>query len=122
MKSKELPRVMGVIWIVTSLSWAILGVAGLIYGMNWLENIQIGLDANFSKISESFDSVQSLVIETTDVVSSTSQSLETVQHSAHDVGIALEDARPLLWTTTKVVTLDVPEALDGVRRFDAVFN
>ena len=115
MKSKELPRVMGVIWIVTSLSWAAFGVAGLIYGFNWLENIELGLDANLTIISESLDSVQSLVIETTDVVSSTSRSLETVQHSTHDVGIALEDARPLLWTTTKVVTLDVPAALDGVQ-------
>ena len=32
----------------------------------------------------------------------------------HDAGIALEDLRPVLWKTTKVVTIDVPDALDGV--------
>jgi hypothetical protein len=50
-----------------------------------------------------------------DVVSSTQQSLTTVQQSTHDVSIALADARPLLWTTTKVVTLDVPDAIEGVQ-------
>lgn len=115
MKSKDLSRVMGVIWIITSLLWAALGVAGLLYGFNWLKNIQVGLDHNLTIVTESLDSVHALVGETTDVVSSTFQSLETVQRSTHDVSIALADARPLLWTTAKVVTIDVPDALDGVQ-------
>lgn len=115
MKSSDLSRMMGVIWIVTSLLWAALGCTGLFYGMNWLNNIQVGLDENLTNISGSLDAVHTLIIGTTDVVSATHQSLETVQQSTHDVGTALADARPLLWTTTKVVTLDVPDALDGVQ-------
>ncbi len=115
MKSKDIPRVMGVVWIATSLLWATLGVAGLMVGFNWLKNIQIGLDENLTIVVESLDSVYALIDETTDVVSSTHRSLETVQHSTHDVGIALADARPLLWKTSKVVTIDVPDALDGVQ-------
>ncbi len=115
MRSKDLSRVMGMIWIVTSLLWAAFGVAGLLYGFSWIDSIQVSLDDNLTKVTESLDSVHSLVNGTTDVVSATYQSLETVQRSTHDVSIALADARPLLWTTTKVVTIDVPDALDGVQ-------
>ncbi len=115
MKSNDISRIMGVIWIITSLLWALLGMTGLFYGFQWLNSLQVGLDENLSKIDESLVSVYSLIAETTDVVSATHQSLETVQQSSHDVSIALADARPLLWKTTKVITLDIPDALDGVQ-------
>lgn len=115
MKSKDLSRMMGAIWIIASVLWAALGVAGLLYGFTWLNDLQDNLNENLSKVNESLDSVHSLVVDATDIVSATHQSLETVQQSTHDVSIALADARPLLWTTTKVVTLDVPDALDGVQ-------
>ena len=112
---KNLSRVMGVIWIITSLLWSGFGIAGLFYGLNWLENLGMGLDGNLELIIDSLDPVHELVLEATDIVSSTQASLSTVQLSMHDTSVALADARPLLWTTTKVITTDVPEALDGVQ-------
>ena len=112
---KNLSRAMGVVWIIISVLWIVLGVAGWLYAFDWLDNMQASIDNDLDKVIESLDGVQSLVIETSDVVSSTHQSLATVQLSTHDVSIALADARPLLWKTAKVVTLDVPDALDGVQ-------
>jgi prefoldin subunit 5 len=112
---KNLSRIMGGIWITTSLLWVGFGVAGLLYGLNWLENLEMGLDDNLQLIVDSLDPVHVLALEAMDIVSSTQASLTTVQLSVHDASIALADARPLLWTTTKVITTDVPDALDGVQ-------
>lgn len=112
---KNLSRVMGVIWIITSLVWAALSIAGLFYGLRWLEKLETGLDANLKLAINSLDSVHGIVVATTDVISSTQNSLASVQLSVHDASIALSDARPLLWKTTKVVTIDVPDALDGIQ-------
>jgi len=56
-----------------------------------------------------------MVYETTDVISSTQESLSTVQVAVHDSSVGLNNLRPLLSNTTKVVTTDVPDALDGVQ-------
>ena len=115
MQSKSLSRAMGIIWITTSLLWAVLGIAGLLYGLNGLENIQAGLSDNLTLAVESLDSVHALVDETTEVISATHQTLRTVQQATHDTGTSLADLRPLIWTTTKVVTIQVPDALEGVQ-------
>jgi len=112
---KNLPRIIGLIWIITSLAWSVLSIAGLLYGLNWLENLEKGLDDNLTLLVDSLDSVNGIVTETTNVISSTQTSLASVQLSVQDASNALNDARPLLWTTTKVVTIDVPAALEGVQ-------
>lgn len=112
---KNLTRVMGVIWIFTSILWAALGIAGVFYITDWLENMQTSLDDNLTIVVESLDSFNGIIEDATNVVSSTHQSLDTVQVSVHDASDTLGDLRPLLWKTTKVVTTQVPVALDGVK-------
>jgi hypothetical protein len=112
---KNISRIMGVIWIITSFAWVVLSISGLLYGLKWLENLEMGLNDNLILLVDSLDSVHGIVTETTDVVSSTQTSLGSIQLSVYDASNAFDEARPLLWTTTKVVTNDVPAALDGVQ-------
>ena len=65
---KNLSRVMGIIWIITSLLWAALGIAGFLYGVTWLENLETSLEGNLQLIVDSLDPVSEIVIETTHVV------------------------------------------------------
>ena len=115
MNIKNVSRVIGVFWISTSLLWAGLGVVGIYYLSSWLDATQANLEDNLTLVVDSLESVRVLVDGSTDVISSTHQSLTTAQISVHDVSTALADLRPLLWNTTKVVTLDVPDALDGMQ-------
>ena len=115
MIGKNISRIVGVIWIVTSLLWGIFGVMGILYISSWVESAQVKLEVNFLVIDETLDSVRDVIIETSNVVSSTNQSLGTLQNSISDASTTLSDIRPLIWKTTKVVTTDVPDALDGVQ-------
>jgi hypothetical protein len=115
MIGRNISRIVGVIWIVTGFLWGILGVMGILYISSWIERAQSKLEANFIVIDETLDSVRDVIIETSDVISSTNQSLGTLQNSISDSSTTLSDIRPLIWKTTKVVTSDVPDALDGVQ-------
>jgi hypothetical protein len=106
---------MGIILIIASVMWAILAIAGLFYGLKFLERLQTDLGANLDLVIDSLDTVHSLIGESTDIVSSTIQSLDTVQDTMSDASIALSDLRPLVWRTKLVVTDDLPEALEGVQ-------
>lgn len=115
LSGKNLSRFIGMVWILTSILWGILGVMGILYVSSWIENTQAKLDNELVIVYETLESVRIVIDETTDVISSTNNSLGTVQKSVHDASNALTDLRPLLWKTTKVVTLDVPDALDGMQ-------
>lgn len=115
METSQISRVMGGIWIITSTLWVIFAVLGLIYGINWLNNTQTKLDENLGLLVDSLDSVENPVIESVSVISTTHQSLETIGQALDDTSATLTDMRPLIWKTTKLVTEDVPNALDGVQ-------
>ena len=115
MNIKAISRSMGIFWMITSIIWAGIGIAGLFYGLNWLDNLETSLDANIDLVIDSMDSVHGLVVETSDVISATNQTLATTQLAVQDLSTSLEDLRPILWKTQKVTTIDVPDALDGVQ-------
>ena len=112
---KNLSQVMGVVWILISILWAGLGVAGIIYLSEWLDGLQTSLDDNITIVVETLETIDGIVADSASVISSTHQSLGTVQVSVHDASVSLSELRPLLWKTTKVVTTEVPDALDGVK-------
>ena len=115
MDTNRVSRFMGGIWIFTSLLWGLLSVLAVVYGLQWLERTQAGLDENLGLVADSLSSVTSLIVETTDVISATHQSLSTVGVATEDATATLTDMRPLIWKTTKVISEDVPVALDGVQ-------
>ncbi|HBX68893.1 MAG TPA: hypothetical protein DEH25_05780 [Chloroflexi bacterium] len=115
MNAKRVSRLMGSIWIITSLLWATLSVLGLIYGLRWLENMRSGLEENLGLVVDSLGSVEGIIVETSNVITATYQSLQTVSTSTGDASDTVTDMRPLIWKTTQVVTGDVPTALDGVQ-------
>lgn len=101
--------------MITSILWGILGVMGILYVSSWVESTKSKLEVNFLVIDETLNSVGEVINETSAVISSTNQSLGTLQNSLSDASTTLSDIRPLIWKTSKVVTLDVPDALDGVQ-------
>ena len=111
----RISRIMGGIWIMTSLLWAIASVLGLLYGLRWLENMKSGLDQNLGLVVDSLGTLESLISESTNVISSTYQSLETVSDSTANASVTITEMRPLIWKTTKVITDEIPNALDGVQ-------
>jgi len=115
MNAKQISRVMGGVWIFTSFSWAVLGVLGLIYGLSWLESTESKVDEKFGLLVDSLDAAENLVTESTKIISATHQSLDNIGNSTEDASSTLTDMRPLIWKTTKVVTEDVPTALEGVQ-------
>jgi hypothetical protein len=115
MKIENLSRLFGVIWICIGLLWIGLCVLGIVYGVEWLAVAEVGLTGNMDLIVDSLDSVHGVIIETTTVVSSTHQTLITVQTSTLNASNSLDDMRPLVGKTTKIIATDVPNALDGVQ-------
>jgi septal ring factor EnvC (AmiA/AmiB activator) len=115
MNTRQISRFMGVFWMAVSLFWAGLGVWGLLTGLDWLESTQDALDENLALAVDSLDAMENLLIETTDAVSATSQSLTTTVSSLENASAALSDMRPLIAKTSEVVTEQVPEALDGIQ-------
>ena len=115
MNTKQISRGMGIFWIVVSLLWAGLGLWGLTIGLGWLESTQAALDENLTLAVDSLDSIEGLILNTSTVISSTSQSLTTTVTSLENASTALTDMRPLIQQTSQVVTEQVPDALDGVQ-------
>jgi hypothetical protein len=115
MNLKNMSRVIGGIWIFTSILWAGLGITGIFWGIRWLENTETKLDDNLSSAIESLESVYLLIDESTDIISSTQHSLLIAQLSVSDTSSALMDLSPLLWKTGEVVTIEVPSSLDDVQ-------
>ena len=115
MIGKDLSRIVGALWIITSFMWGVLGVMGILSISSWVESAQSKLEVNFLTIDQTLESVRDVINETSAVISSTNQSLGALQNSISGASITLSDIRPLIWKTTKVVTLDVPDALDGVQ-------
>lgn len=115
MKAKNLSRIIGFIWICTSVLWATLGITGIFYVSTKMSTAETVIDEQLNLVIDTLKTTEEIVVHASEVVSSTQQSLTSVQKSVHDASVGLSDLRPLLWETTKVVTLDVPVALDGVQ-------
>ena len=115
MDSKQISRFMGIFWILLSLLWAGLALWGLFSGLGWLGATQAAVDDNLSLAVESMNSIEALILETTDVISSASAVLTTTVTSLENTTAALTDMHPLIGQTGKVVTVQVPETLEGIQ-------
>lgn len=115
MNLNRISRLIGAFWMLTSLVWALLAVWALVAGLRGLNNLQAQAAANLSSVDGSLDAIHALIVESTQVVTATSASLTSVQAAIHDSSTALNESRPLLWQTTKLVTIQIPEALDGIQ-------
>ena len=71
-------RLMGLFWLIASLLWALACIAALIFGMNWLNNLETGIQRDIGLVVENIESVQGLLLETNDVLSETQIVLTSV--------------------------------------------
>jgi methyl-accepting chemotaxis protein len=113
--SKGLGRVFGLVRALTSLSWVVLSIAGLLLAPRALDELGRSIDDSLAVAVDSLDIVQDSLDLSMGIVAGVSDALNTVGTTAVDVSHAIRETRPLLDETSQMVTEDVPEALDGVR-------
>lgn len=106
---------MGLLLMLTSITWAGLAIAGMFYGGQVIQASPDWLEQRLSPVYESLEIVQDILIEIVDVLVEAEHSLVTLQETTVDVSLTLTDTRPLIDDASKVITQDVPEALDGVQ-------
>lgn len=106
---------MGIIRLLVCLIWAVMSIAGMFYGDEVIQYSQDLLDRNLTQAEENLAVVYDLLGESGEVLISVEESLDTVRDAIVDVTFTLTDTRPLIDETSRVITQDVPEALEGVQ-------
>ena len=105
----------GSLRVVIGVTWLILGLLGLRYGLRHIQNLGGTLDQSIRDIMINIDVVTDLLTETIDVFDMVDQSLSTVERNMIDASIAMSGSRPIIEQTSKIVVQDVPNALDDVQ-------
>jgi len=73
------------------------------------------LDQSLVSASLNIEAVIGTVTEIMDVFDQVEQSLGTIERTLTDVGLALDETRPIIDTTSKLITHDIPQGLDDVQ-------
>lgn len=115
MKNQWIYRIVGGWWLLTSLLWLALSVAALLWGWRWLDQTSANLENNLARLHDDLGIIQNVLLETTDVITATAETLTTIQGTTYDLTLTVIELRPLIDQTSLVVTQQVPNALDGVQ-------
>ncbi len=105
-------RVLGLLLLAIGISGIFLSIIGILYGIRLVDSLGDGLQANLTLTLESLDTVRETLILTKSTVAQLDTSLSTVEETANNVSVAIEETRPLLLQGSEVVTQDVPESIE----------
>lgn len=106
-------RILGIIMIAIGVSGLVLSFAGLIAGHRLVDNIGAGLEANLTLTIESLETVNDTLLLTKATVGQMEEALVTVEETADNVVIAIDDTQPLLEEASQVTTEDVPTSIEA---------
>lgn len=109
-------RLLGIIMLVIGLAGIVLSIAGAIVGRELIADIGQSLDDNLRLTLESLQTVNESLILTKTTVGQIGDALETMEVTADNVAVSLDESRPLLQQTSQVVGGDVA---DGIESFQA---
>ncbi|MFW5940220.1 MAG: hypothetical protein ACOCXI_00355, partial [Chloroflexota bacterium] len=105
-------RILGIVMLAIGLSGVILSLAGLIAGHRFVDAIGAGLETNLTLTVESLETVKETLILTKVTVRQMDEGLGTVQETADNVSVAIDDTRPLLQEASVVTTQEIPQSIE----------
>ena len=105
-------KVLGIVMLAIGVSGVILSVIGTIVGRRLVSDVGEGLHANLTLTLDSLTTVNESLILTKSTVSRLSEGLATVEETAENVSVAIDDSRPLLRQASTVTTQRVPESIE----------
>lgn len=106
-------KALGVVMILIGVSGVILSVVGTIVGQRLVTEVGEGLHANLTLTLDGLDTVKESLILTRSTVARVSEGLATVEQTADNVSIAIDDTRPLLRQASTVTTEQVPQSIEA---------
>lgn len=106
-------RILGIVMLAIGLSGVILSLAGLIVGHRFVDSIGDGLETNLTLTIESLETVKETLILTKATVRQMDEGLGTVQETADNVSVAIDDTRPLLQQASVVTTQELPQSIEA---------
>ena len=105
-------RVLGFLMLVIGISGIFLSIIGISFGIRLVDSIGDSLQGNLTLTLERLVTVRETLILTKSTMAQLDTSLETVEETATNVAVAIEETRPLLSQGSQVVTQDVPESIE----------
>ena len=105
-------KALGIVMLIIGVSGVVLSVVGTIIGQRLVADLGKGLEANLTLTLDGLDTVNESLILTKSTVGSLSEGLATVEDTAENVSVAIDDTRPLLQQASTVTTQRVPESIE----------
>lgn len=106
-------KALGIVMLAVGVSGVVLSVIGTIIGQRLVTDLGQGLEANLTLTLDGLDTVNESLILTKSTVGSLSEGLATVEDTAENVSVAIDDTRPLLRQASTVTTQRVPESIEA---------
>jgi len=108
-------RLIGAFMLLIGVFGVVLSVIGMIVGQRLVDEVAAGLEANLTLTLESMDTVYESLVLTQEMVAEINEGLATVETTADNVALALENTGPLMEEISEVTSEEVPESLETVQ-------
>lgn len=108
-------RILGVLMLLIGAIGIMLSIAGIIAGQQLVDEMAAGLEANLKLTIDSLDTIHESLLLTKVIVGEMNEGLTTVETTADNVAITLNNTRPLLQQISDVTSQEVPESLETLQ-------
>lgn len=108
-------RLLGAVMLLIGVIGVGISIFGMIVGQRLVDEMAAGLDANLALTLESLDTVHDSLLLTQEMVSDINEGLATVETTADNAAVALNNTGPLLRQISSVTSEEVPETLETVQ-------
>lgn len=108
-------RLIGAFMLLIGVFGVVLSIIGMIVGQRLVDEVAAGLEANLTLTLESMDTVYESLVLTQEMVAEINEGLATVETTADNVALALENTGPLMEEISEVTSEEVPESLETVQ-------
>lgn len=105
-------RLLGIVMLVIGLAGVVLSIAGANAGRRLIADMGTTLDSNLQLTVQSLDTVNSTLVLTKGTLQQLSQSLDTMETTANNVGTSLSDTQPMLSQISDITSNDLAGGLE----------
>lgn len=108
-------RTLGVLMLLIGVSGILFSIAGIIAGQRLIDEVAASLEANLNLTLDSLDTIHESLQLTKATVAEMNEGLTTVETTADNVALTLNDTRPLMRQISRVTSQEVPESLEALQ-------